>query len=44
MVQFRTSDDDAPLGITARAGGAEPIVLSLGEEEFEMDPGWPERR
>jgi hypothetical protein len=44
MVQFRTSDDDAPLGITARAGGAEPIVLSLGEEEFEMDPGWPDRR
>jgi hypothetical protein len=44
MAQFRTNDEDAPLGITARAGGADPIVLSLGEEEFEMDPGWPEPR
>jgi hypothetical protein len=43
MVQFRTNDEDAPLAITARAGGADPIVLSLGEEEFEMDPGWPDR-
>lgn len=41
MAQFATDDPDAPLGITARAGGADPLVLSLGEEEFEMDPGWP---
>jgi hypothetical protein len=42
MVQFETNDADAPLAITARAGGADPIVLALGEEEFEMDPGWPD--
>jgi hypothetical protein len=43
MVQFETSDPQLPLGITARAGGDEPLVLALGEEEFEMDPGWPRR-
>ena len=31
----------APLAITARADGSEPIVLALGDEEFPMDPGWP---
>jgi hypothetical protein len=41
MVQFATDDPDAPLAITARADGSEPIVLALGEEEFPMDPGWP---
>jgi hypothetical protein len=44
MVQFETNQPEAPLAITARAGGADPLVLALGEEEFEMDPGWPERR
>ena len=43
MVQFETNQPEAPLAITARAGGADPLVLSLGEEEFEMDPGWPGR-
>jgi hypothetical protein len=42
MVQVQTSDPDAPLAITARAGGTDPLVLALGEEEFEMDPGWPD--
>jgi hypothetical protein len=42
MVQFETSRPDAPLAITARAGSADPLVLALGEEEFEMDAGWPE--
>jgi hypothetical protein len=42
MVQLETSDPDAPLAITARAGGTDPLVLALGEEEFEMDPGWPD--
>ena len=42
MVQFETSDPDAPLAITARAGGSDPLVIALGEEEFEMDPGWPD--
>lgn len=39
MVTFETSDPAAPLSITARAG--DPIVLSLGAEEYEMEPGWP---
>jgi hypothetical protein len=42
LVQFETNDPEAPFGITARAGGTEPLVLALGEEEFEMDPGWPD--
>jgi hypothetical protein len=42
MVQFETDTPDAPLAITARAGGAEPLVLALGEEEFVMEPGWPD--
>jgi hypothetical protein len=44
MVQFETNQPDAPLAITARAGGRDPLVLALGEEEFEMEPGWPEER
>jgi hypothetical protein len=43
MAQFETSDPEAPLAITARADGDEPLVLALGEEQFEMAPGWPER-
>jgi hypothetical protein len=41
MVQFETTDPETPLAITARAGGDDPLVLALGQEEFEMDPGWP---
>jgi hypothetical protein len=41
MAQFATDDPEAPLAITARADGSEPIVLALGEEEFPMEPGWP---
>ena len=41
MAQFATTDPATPLAITARAGGAEPLVLALGEEQFEMEPGWP---
>jgi hypothetical protein len=41
MVQFATNDPEAPLAITARADGSEPIVLAIGDEEFPMDPGWP---
>jgi hypothetical protein len=41
MAQFATTDPEAPLAITARADGSEPIVLALGDEEFPMDPGWP---
>ena len=42
LVQFETNHPEAPLAITARAGGDDPLVLALGEEEFEMDPGWPD--
>ena len=41
MAQFATNHPDAPLAITARADGSEPIVLALGDEEFPMEPGWP---
>lgn len=41
MVQFETTDPGTPLAITARADGSEPMVLALGEEEYEMEPGWP---
>jgi hypothetical protein len=37
--EFATTDPVAPLTIAARAG--EPIVLALGEEQFEMPEGWP---
>jgi len=36
MAVFETTDPRTPLAITARAGGTEPAVLSLGEEEFEL--------
>jgi hypothetical protein len=39
VVQFETTTPDMPLSITARSG--EPIVLSLGDEQYEMQPGWP---
>jgi hypothetical protein len=41
LVQFETSDPDHPLSVTARAEAGEPLVVSIGEEEFEMDPDWP---
>ena len=31
---FQTTDDDVPLGIAARTG--EPVLLTLGEEQFEL--------
>lgn len=40
MAQFDTTTPDLRFGVTAR--GDDPIVLSIGEEEFEMGPGWPE--
>lgn len=41
LAQWATSDPDAPLGITARADDSEPLVVSLGLEEFVMDADWP---
>jgi hypothetical protein len=40
LITFNTNDPEAPLSLTARVG--DPIVVSLGEEEYEMEPGWPE--
>lgn len=40
MATFETTDADTPLSLSARVG--EPLVVTLGEEEFEMAPGWPQ--
>lgn len=40
LITFNTDNPEAPLSLTARVG--DPIVLSLGDEEYEMEPGWPE--
>ena len=40
MVQFETNDPEQPLGVTARAG--DPIVISIGDDEYEMEQGWPD--
>jgi hypothetical protein len=39
-VTFATNDEDTPLHLSARTG--DPLVLGLGEEQFEMDPRWPD--
>lgn len=36
---FPTTDPDLPLHLAARAG--DPLVLALGEQQFELPPGWP---
>ena len=41
-VAFATSDPETPLQIAARSG--DPLVLVLGEEDFEMEAGWPTPR
>ena len=38
-VEWTTSDPDAPLTLAAR--GDDPVVVALGDETFEMPPGWP---
>jgi hypothetical protein len=38
-VTFATSDEDTPLHLSARTG--DPLVLGLGDEQFEMDSRWP---
>ena len=40
MVQFETNDPDHPFGITARRG--DPVVVSIGDDEYEMEAGWPD--
>ena len=36
---FATTDPETPLQIAARTD--DPVVLALGEEQFEMAAGWP---
>jgi hypothetical protein len=38
-VTFATTHPEVPLHLAARSG--DPVVLGLGEEQFEMDAGWP---
>lgn len=38
-VTFATTDPAVPLTLAARGG--EPMVLSLGEDAYEMDAAWP---
>jgi len=43
MAVFETTDADTPLAITARAGGTEPAVITIGDDQFELGaPGQPE--
>lgn len=39
MAQFDTTTAGLLFSITAR--GDDPIVLAIGEDEFEMEPDWP---
>ena len=38
-VGFESTDPERPLFLAARRG--EPMVASLGEDEYELPPGWP---
>ncbi len=40
LATWETTTPETPLSITARAS-EDVLVLALGEEEFEMEPGWP---
>ncbi len=40
LVTWETTDDEIPLSITARASD-DGLLVTLGEEEFETEPGWP---
>lgn len=39
MATWHTNVPEAPLTISAR--GNDPVVVALGEDEYEMDEGWP---
>lgn len=42
MAVFETTDPEAPLAVTARAGGSEQVVVAIGEDQFAWDaPGQP---
>ncbi len=40
LVTWETTDGDVPLTITARASD-DALLVTLGEAEFETEPGWP---
>ena len=40
LASWETTSEDLPLSITAR-GAEDALVLAVGEEEFEMEAGWP---
>lgn len=42
LAQFETTTPGVPLSISARPG--EPMVVAIGEDEYEMDAGWPPAR
>lgn len=42
MATWATTTHDVPLSISAR--GKDPIIIALGEEQYEMEPGWPPPR
>jgi hypothetical protein len=37
LAVFETTNPEVPLALTARAGGAEPVVVTIGEDAFELD-------
>jgi hypothetical protein len=39
VATWATTTHDVPLSISAR--GKDPLIIVLGEEQYEMDPGWP---
>ena len=42
MAVFETTNAETPLAITARAGSADPVVITIGEDQFELAaPGQP---
>lgn len=42
LVHLPTDDGETPLAISARSG--EPLVVVLGDEQYEMAAGWPPPR
>jgi hypothetical protein len=44
LVQFPTADEETLFALSARAGEREGMVVVVGDEQYEMDPGWPPPR
>jgi hypothetical protein len=42
LVQFATADEETPFALSARQD--EGIVVVVGDEQYEMAPGWPPPR